>query len=76
MAPQDVARMWAEYMSALMKQLSAAEGAAPENLARMEARISELLQEVRMALSLLLLNCIICIPLLVGLPVLRILSSG
>ena len=40
--------MWAEYMSALMKQLTAAQSSAsPEAAGRAETRISELLQEVR-----------------------------
>ena len=49
MTPQEVARMWAEYMSALMKQLTVAQSSAgsPEAAGRAENRISELLQEVR-----------------------------
>ena len=48
MTPQEVARMWAEYMSALMKQLTVAQSSASfEAAGSAETRISELLQEVR-----------------------------
>ena len=46
MTPQEVARLWAEYMSALMKQLQAAQGGTAEAARIAEARISALLREV------------------------------
>ena len=46
MTPQEVARLWAEYMSALMKQLQAAQGGVAEAARTAEARISALLREV------------------------------
>lgn len=44
MTPQEVAKLWAEYMSALMKQLSVVKS-GEEAGSRAETRISELLHE-------------------------------
>lgn len=45
MTPQEVLRVWAEYMSALMKQLSLAENGGADASTQAEGRILQLLQE-------------------------------
>lgn len=52
MKPQDVARTWAEYLSAMMRQLTTAQTGSAEAASLAEKRISELIQEVIPLLSI------------------------
>ncbi len=46
MKPQEVAQTWAEYLSAMMRQLTTAQTGSAEAASLAEKRISELIQEV------------------------------
>ena len=46
MKPQEVARTWAEYLSAMMRHLTAAQTGDPEVAKNAEKRIADLIQEV------------------------------
>ena len=46
MKPQDVARTWAEYLSAMMRHLTTAQTGTPEAAKAAEKRIADLIQEV------------------------------
>ena len=46
MKPQEVARTWAEYLSAMMRHLTAAQTGDPKVAKNAEKRIADLLQEV------------------------------
>jgi hypothetical protein len=50
MKPQEVARTWAEYLSAMMGQLTIAQSGSVEAASLAEKRILELIQEVILAL--------------------------
>lgn len=47
MKPQEVARTWAEYLSAMMRHLPAAQAGEPEAAKNAEKRIADLIQEVQ-----------------------------
>lgn len=46
MKPQEIARTWAEYLSAMMRHLTAAQTGDPEVAKMAERRIADLIQEV------------------------------
>ena len=46
MKPQEVARTWAEYLSAMMRHLTVTQSGDPERANAAEKRIAELIQEV------------------------------
>ena len=55
MKPQEVARTWAEYLSAMMRHLTAAQTGDPEVAKTAEKRIADLIQEVLILMLILTL---------------------